>query len=595
VRCCPSCHRVWAEENEFCPSDGKALEEITEDHDPLVGVVLDNRYELKEILGAGGMGFVYLAKQRGLSREVAVKMLYAERTRDRRNVRRFRREAIALAGIDHPNVVRVLEYGDGGGDTPYIVMEKVKGLPLDDIIGAIGRFPPRHAVHIAAQLADALAAAHDAGVVHRDLKPANIQIHAHGTELQARILDFGLALLAEGLDESGTGGGRLTRQGMIFGTPEYMSPEQIKGRTADSRCDLYSLGIVLYELLTGNPPFIGVTNAAVLGMHIEDDHVPLDIPELDAALVIELDRIVSGLLEKKPNDRLGDGERVAKELRRLERHLPEAEPAAQLLAVPALGAEMLGAITEEIEEPGHSGTMSERPFAGLTMNADADRALASALGAQQRGKRIRLVLGGLVGIVLLSFGVTFVLTQLRASPGRDVPVVVSSDEGSGDPGAGFRVVGRAQHLELTKMPRGDIEGSELLPGGAEQSDYEQERRELETILAQKGLRFKDLRYHAQTRLLHASQDTNARGGEYAAALADVRELKGFASSIPAHDFVVRRIRAVERDIGDSPTIVQASQLRVIHQQVPQRGAARDDIRAFMRRIDRLEDTLEANR
>jgi serine/threonine protein kinase len=595
VRCCPSCHRVWAEENEFCPSDGKALEEITEEHDPLVGVVLDNRYELKEILGAGGMGFVYLAKQRGLSREVAVKMLYAERTRDRRNVRRFRREAIALAGIDHPNVVRVFEYGDGGGDTPYIVMEKVRGLPLDDIIAAIGRFPPRHAVDIAAQLADALSAAHRAGVVHRDLKPANVQIDAQGKELHARILDFGLALLAEGIDTGGTGGGRLTRQGMIFGTPEYMSPEQIKGRNADSRSDIYSLGIVLYELLTGTPPFIGVTNAAVLGMHIEDEPTPLHVPDLDDSLVAELDQVVRALLEKEPDDRPQDTAALAKELRLLAKRLPDPGPAANLLASRELGDDALSAVTEEVIQPTQSGPMSERPFDGLTMNADADRALASALGAQQRSKRVRFILGALAGVVLLSFAVTFGLAQLRASRGRDVPVVVTAESEADEPGEGFRVVGRAQHLELTKMPRGDIEGSEIMPGGAAQEDYEGERRDLETALAQRGLRFRDLKHHAHTRLLYASQDENARAGEYAAALADIRELTALAQSIPAHDFIVRRMRAVERDLGDDPTPVQLAQLNVLKSRLPPRGAPRNAVRSFMIRIDRLEDTMREER
>jgi hypothetical protein len=508
-------------------------------------------------------------------------------------VRRFRREAIALAGIDHPNVVRVFEYGDGGGDTPYIVMEKVKGLPLDDIITAIGRFPPRHAVHVAAQLADALAAAHRAGVVHRDLKPANVQIHADGKELHARILDFGLALLAEGLDAGGTGGGRLTRQGMIFGTPEYMSPEQIKGRDADSRCDLYSLGIVLYELLTGTPPFIGVTNAAVLGMHIEDDPPAIDIAELDPREVVELDRIVSGLLEKRPEDRLQDAERIAVQLRRLERQLPDPGSALALLSSPALAGRGLDALTEEIGEPAFGGMASERPFEGLTMNADADRALLSALGADQRTKRVRLILGGLVAAVVLSFVVTFAVTHLRASRGDDLPVVVTGDT-AGEPGPGYRVVGQAQHLELTKMPRG-VEGSDLMPGGALQSDYEGERRELEVALAQEGLRIRDLRHHSETRLLFASQNENARAGEYAAALADVRELTALAQSIPARDFVTRRLRAVERGLGASPTPVQLAQLSVLKARVPARGATRDDVRAFMVRIDRLEDTMRGER
>ncbi len=336
VRCCPSCHRVFSESIEFCASDGTELIEITHRRDPLVGLVLDGRYQLRSLLGAGGMGFVYLAHQTGLGREVAVKMLYAERTRDKNSVRRFRREAIALAGIDHPSVVRVLEYGDGGGTTPYIVMEKVSGRALDEVILVMRILAPRHAVHICAELAEGLAAAHGQGVVHRDLKPSNIQLEAKGEELTVRILDFGLALLAEGHEGGSTGGGRLTRQGVIFGTPEYMSPEQIKGKGADSRSDLYSLGCVLYELLVGTPPFVGVTNIAVLGMHIEEPPPRLSLPDLEPALVEDLDAVVRGLLEKNPEKRLGDAGRIARRLRDLEKRLPNPGSLSSLANVEAL-------------------------------------------------------------------------------------------------------------------------------------------------------------------------------------------------------------------------------------------------------------------
>ncbi len=567
------------------------LQEITEAHDPLVGVVLDNRYELKEILGAGGMGFVYLAKQRGLSREVAVKMLYAERTRDRQNVRRFRREAVALAGIDHPNVVRVLEYGDGGGETPYIVMEKVRGLPLDEVIESIGRFEPRHAVEIAAQIADALGAAHDAGVVHRDLKPANVQLDAEGPKMHARILDFGLALLAEGIDGSGTAGDRLTRQGMIFGTPEYMSPEQIKGRDPDSRCDLYALGIVLYELLTGDPPFLGTTNAAVLGMHIEDQPTPLSIEGLDPVLEGELNRIVRGLLEKDPEERLQDAVHVAMSLRDLAVSLPAPGSAATLLSGAQRTGDLMGGVTEELEAPGaDSHSLSVRPWVGLTQNADADRALASALGAEQRSRRVKYVLGGLIGLVVLSFGVTFVVTHLRAPAARDIPVVVTSGDDIGDPGPGFRVVGRAHDIELTKMRRGEIgpSGEAFIPGGDAQTAYEQERRTLEAALAQRGLRLRDLRTHPAIRTIYTSQDESARAGEHEAAHADIREIGALAASISVREFAQRRLHRTERRIGDHPTPVQAAQLNVLRTRLPNREAPRDVVRAFMERLDRLD-------
>jgi serine/threonine protein kinase len=203
------------------------------DDDPLAGREIDGRYRLLSLLGVGGMGFVYLAEQVGLGRRVAVKMLFAERARDEAAVRRFAREARTLASVDHPGIVRVLDYGSG--EHPYIAMELVQGPSLQRIVDGTGALPPGLAVRLVARIAEGLAAAHERGIVHRDLKPGNVHVIARDDDVEVRILDFGLALLDPGRNDVST---RLTRAGLVAGTPEYMAPEQIRGEPTDGRTDL---------------------------------------------------------------------------------------------------------------------------------------------------------------------------------------------------------------------------------------------------------------------------------------------------------------------------------------------------------------------
>ena len=281
MRCCPHCHRVWVESHEYCPADGKPLRPIGAGSDPLRGWKLDGRFELIELLGSGGMGFVYLAEQIGLSRRVAVKMLYAERTKDPKAVKRFAREARALAALDHPGIVRVLDYGRG--PTPYIVMELVEGPSLLQYIGGMGVLQPSLAVRIARRIAEALEAAHEQGITHRDLKPSNVHLVQRDGQLSVRILDFGLALLDEAT--GGASSSRLTRSGMVAGTPEYMAPEQIRGEVAGARTDLYALGVLLFESLMGAPPFVGPNPTAIVSKHLEDPVPSVEVLGVSASQV----------------------------------------------------------------------------------------------------------------------------------------------------------------------------------------------------------------------------------------------------------------------------------------------------------------------
>jgi eukaryotic-like serine/threonine-protein kinase len=209
----------------------------------LRGRILDGRYQLGSVLGVGGMARVYLAEDRVLQRQVAVKVLSPPYDQDPLFVERFRREARTAAGLSHPNIVAVFDSGSDG-EQHYLVMEYVAGQSLAELLAHQGRLVPRRAGELASQVCAALAAAHTQGVVHRDVKPGNVLVGGDGL---VKVTDFGIAKAAT----SHT----LTGSGMVLGTAAYLSPEQARGGPVDARSDLYGLGCVLYELLTGTPPF----------------------------------------------------------------------------------------------------------------------------------------------------------------------------------------------------------------------------------------------------------------------------------------------------------------------------------------------------
>jgi serine/threonine-protein kinase len=254
------------------------------------------QYQLKERLGAGGMGEVYLAEHRLLKRPCAVKLIHPERAGDAAALRRFEREVRATAQLTHPNTVEIYDYGHAEDGTFYYVMEYLPGLDLDDLVTRYGPVPPARAVHFLRQLCGALQEAHAAGLVHRDIKPGNVLVCRHGGRHDvAKLLDFGLvqATGARGDDPS-----RLTAKGTVVGTPAYMAPEQARGaEAADARSDLYSLGALGYFLLAGRPPFQGGTTLEVMLAHVQEPVPPL------ANAPADLEAALRRCLAKAPADR----------------------------------------------------------------------------------------------------------------------------------------------------------------------------------------------------------------------------------------------------------------------------------------------------
>jgi serine/threonine-protein kinase len=256
--------------------------------------ILNDRYEMETPLGKGGMAHVYRGTDRVLDRTVAIKVLAGKYAEDDRFVARFRREAQAAAGLSHPNIVSV--YDTGGEDGKhYIVMEYVEGETLADMLRREGRLDPDRAATIAAEVATALQAAHERGLVHRDVKPGNVMLDRDG---RVKVVDFGIARAAA--DDT------LTQTGLVLGTASYLSPEQAQGLTVDARSDVYSLGCVLFEMLTGRPPFEGDTPVSIAYRHVNEP--PPRPRELDPSVPPHLDEAVLHALEKDPDSRFATAE-----------------------------------------------------------------------------------------------------------------------------------------------------------------------------------------------------------------------------------------------------------------------------------------------
>jgi serine/threonine protein kinase len=289
-------------------------------------------YEILAPLGAGGMGDVYRAHDPRLGRDVALKVLPAEVADDPERLERFRREARAVAALNHPHIVTIFSIEEEHG-VPFMTMELVEGRTLDHTL-TDGALSLARFFDIGVALADALSAAHRKGIVHRDLKPANVMVTDDGV---VKVLDFGLARETKAHDASGEDATSLglTQAGIIVGTVPYMSPEQIEAKPVDHRSDIFSLGVVLYEMATGMRPFSGASSLALMSAILKDRPRPLT--ELRADVPEGVWRLAARCLEKVPSDRVQSGQDVHAELKALRRSLESGASAPAMRPAPTSG------------------------------------------------------------------------------------------------------------------------------------------------------------------------------------------------------------------------------------------------------------------
>jgi eukaryotic-like serine/threonine-protein kinase len=273
--------------------------------DPLLGTTVAGRYKVIKLLGEGGMGAVYLSEHVAIEKRIALKVLHPEYATKGDIVTRFHQEAVSASRIKHPNVLEIFDFGQLDNGAFYLAMEFLEGNDLADEIQRHRVLDPARGLRFALQICRALSAAHAKGVVHRDMKPENVflQRTPDGEEI-VKIVDFGIAQLRTN-EEAAAGAKqrRLTRTGMIFGTPEYMSPEQAGGKHADLRADIYAVGIILYEMFTGAVPFTGETFLGVLAKHLNETAPPMSAVYPEVGISLELQATILRALEKAPESR----------------------------------------------------------------------------------------------------------------------------------------------------------------------------------------------------------------------------------------------------------------------------------------------------
>lgn len=313
---CPRCSRHFPDDVHVCPDDFTPLQAdatIADLHaDPLIGAVFDGKYRLDERLGGGGMGTVYRGTHLLIDRAVAIKVLSQRFVGDETAQQRFRREARAAGRMQHPNAVMVNDFGTTEDGWLYIVMELLEGRTLREVLAREAPLDPARAVSFMLQAASAVGAAHEAKLIHRDLKPANIFIEQRpNMPAVTKVLDFGVAkFMVEGHEDDDFN--TLTQVGAIIGTPRYMSPEQCSGLTLTPASDVYSLGIILYEMVTGTVPFSAETPLALAMKHVTEP--PRPPREIVASIPEKLERLVLHAVAKNPVDRPADANEFRREL-----------------------------------------------------------------------------------------------------------------------------------------------------------------------------------------------------------------------------------------------------------------------------------------
>ncbi len=442
---------------------------------------LGERYELGEVIGRGGMAEVFEGKDLRLGRRVAVKILRPDLARDPSFQARFRREAQSAASLNHPNVVAVYDTGEDvlldaegqttGGVVPYIVMEYVDGMTLRQLMASGRRLLPERALEITGGTLAALDYSHRHGIVHRDIKPANVMLTRGG---DVKVMDFGIA---RALADSGQ---TMTQQSAVLGTAHYLSPEQARGEVVDSRSDLYSTGCLLYELLTGRPPFTGESPVSIAYQHVSEQPVPPS--QLDPSVTPQIDAIVLRSLAKNPVDRYQTAAEMRTDVERAIAGLPVTAP------VPVIGQET--AVMSAVGVAGAGGAVAGTEakqrspwfWIGLTLGVLAIAGATFFLGRSIFGTPAveRVTVPNLAGLTvpqataaLAAQGLVLGTQTQQASPDRPKDTIISQLPVSGDTAEKGRTVdvvvstgkGQATVPQLVGLTSSDAARAALVDAG----------------------------------------------------------------------------------------------------------------------------------
>jgi serine/threonine protein kinase len=326
MRECPECRNAIDDAARFCPHCGSAAAAAAgASEDPWIGRVVNGKFRIEALVGQGGMGRVYRARHLTLDRPVVLKMLHRTFSSDPQISQRFQREARAASRLSHPNSIAVLDFGEAEDGTLFMAMEYLAGKDLARLVAEEFPLGEARVVRIGAQILSALSEAHAQGVVHRDLKPENVMVEPRrGEPDSVKVLDFGIAkITAPGANEP-----KLTQAGLVCGTPEYMSPEQARGADIDLRSDLYSMGVILYQMTTGELPFASDTPVGFLTKHLSEVPVPARQKNPQVEVSAALDAVIAKALEKDPAKRFQSADEMRAALLACAPAAPSARAAA---------------------------------------------------------------------------------------------------------------------------------------------------------------------------------------------------------------------------------------------------------------------------